>query len=69
MNRLNGAMQQAQSVLPDKPRCATRKWQTSERTLNLLKERAEKWSTLSDEDKKQYKSELVDLHEMTIGIM
>ena len=41
---LTTAMQHAQSLIPEKPRRSARKWQTSERTLNLLNERAEKCS-------------------------
>ena len=48
-------MQEAQSVIKNKPKSNARKWKTSEATLNLLEERSEKWESLSDQEKVGYR--------------
>ena len=58
LKRLSKVMQSAQSVIPNKPKVCTRKWETSQATLNLLRERSEKWDKLTDEEKLEYRKDI-----------
>ena len=49
--RLNKVMLDAQNCLPNAIKSSGKKWKTSERTLALVKLRAQKWQTLTDADK------------------
>ena len=55
LRRLTNVLQEAQSVIKNKPKSNARKWKTSEATLNLLEERSEKWESLSDQEKVGYR--------------
>ena len=50
--RYKSSLQNAQSTIPIKPKHNRKRWETSERTLNLVKQRAEQWDTLNTYDRK-----------------
>ena len=49
--RLKKALEDAQSVLPKTKPKSRRKWETSEKTLTLVRERAQKWDNLDAENR------------------
>jgi adenylate kinase family enzyme len=51
-SRYKSSLQNAQSTIPTKPKHNRKRWETSERTLNLVKQRAEQWDTLNTYDRK-----------------
>ena len=56
--RLSHVIQEAQSVLPDAKPIKCRRWETSVNTLALVEERSNKWSILTENDKKTINKEI-----------
>ena len=52
LQRLNFAMIKAQTTLPDKEPTNSRKWETSESTMNLVHKRSMKWAQMSEVERK-----------------
>ena len=50
--RLTNTLQKAQSTLPSKRELGTKKWETSEETLQLVKQRSQNWSRIDNDEKK-----------------
>ena len=46
--RLTSTLRKAQDVLPNRKKMNRRKWETSDKTLDLVTERSRKWSQMSD---------------------
>ena len=68
-SRYKNTLQKAQTVIPVKSKPNRKRWETSEMTKSLVKQRSEKWDKLDTNGKKKVNKKALDRPEMIIEPM